>query len=344
MTIRRIGPALALLIISPLIAEFLLGDFNIRQIAFALVFVPQYGGGALLAREVTRRTNRGWPTMLLLALVFALITEGFTNQTLFNPNYAGQHLLAYGFIPALGTSLHFTTYLLTLHVVWSLGSSIAIAEGLAGARWREPWLRLPGLLVCSFLFLIGCAMTTSFTLRTFHFVASVGQFAAVGVCILLATAVAFLGFRSSDDPSATSTSRLPSAGVVLVASLLLCSAFQFWFGYAPRHGVNAAFALLSLIGIVACSLALFGKWSRRAGWGPTSVLAASMGAVLTYGWLSLRRFIVSGGTSLGVPTTPIDVVGQVCLLFLMLGLGYIGWRRLPAARSSGREHFANETT
>ena len=106
-TLHRIAPALALLIIAPLIAEFLLGDFNIRQIGFVVVFIPVYGAGALLVREITRRAGRGWPTLLLLALAYALILEGFTNQTLFNPNYAGQRLLDYGFIPALGTSFNF---------------------------------------------------------------------------------------------------------------------------------------------------------------------------------------------------------------------------------------------
>ena len=45
--LRRVAPALALLIIAPLIAEFLLGDFNIRQIGFVVVFIPIYGAGAL---------------------------------------------------------------------------------------------------------------------------------------------------------------------------------------------------------------------------------------------------------------------------------------------------------
>jgi hypothetical protein len=37
-------------------------------VLFALA--PLTAGGALLIREVARRTNRGWPTMLLLALAF----------------------------------------------------------------------------------------------------------------------------------------------------------------------------------------------------------------------------------------------------------------------------------
>ena len=104
-TLRRIAPALVLLVLSPLVAEFLLGDFSIRQIGLIVVLLPQYGGGALLVRETTRRAGISWPSIILLALAYALIEEGFTTQSLFNPNYAGLRLLDYGFIPALGTSL-----------------------------------------------------------------------------------------------------------------------------------------------------------------------------------------------------------------------------------------------
>ena len=104
-TLRRIAPALVLLVLSPLVAEFLLGDFSIRQIGLIVVLLPQYGGGALLVRETTRRAGKGWPSMILLALAYALIEEGFTTQSLFNPTTQGSRLLDYGFIPALGTSL-----------------------------------------------------------------------------------------------------------------------------------------------------------------------------------------------------------------------------------------------
>ena len=178
--VRRIAPALALLVLAPLIAEFLLGDFSVRQIGFVAVFLPPYGGGALLVREIARRARRGWPTILLLALAYALIEEGFTTQTLFNPNYAGQRLLDYGFVPALGTSFDWAVFVLTLHVVWSVGASVAIAEGLAGRRWAEPWLGRLGLALTTGLFLAGCVFTVVITAKMFPFVALPRQFAAVG--------------------------------------------------------------------------------------------------------------------------------------------------------------------
>lgn len=338
-TLRRVAPALALLIIAPLIAEFLLGDFNIRQIGFVAVFSPIYGAGALLIRELTRRARRGWPTMLLLSLAYALILEGFTNQTLFNPNYAGQRLLDYGFIPALGTSFVFAVYVLTLHVVWSVGSSVALAEGLAGARWRDPWLRLPGWIATTVLVVLGCAATINFTLRTFHFVASRGQFVAVAILVAIAIVAAFAAFRGADHVAsgarASGTSDrdvgpnrgAPSFWVVLTASLVLSSAFQRWYAYATAHAVRAGVALAGLVALLVVAVLLFTVWGRRVGWGPKHALAASLGAIVTYGWISVRRLVVAGGTSLGVPTTPIDVVGQVALLLAMLALGGLAWRR-----------------
>ena len=292
------------------------------------MFIPQYGGGALLVREITRRTRRGWPTMLLLALAYALIEEGLTNQTLFNPNYAGQRLLDYGFIPALGTSFNFTLYLLTLHVVWSVGSSVALVEALAGSRWREPWLHLPGLLATTALFVLGCIATTVFTLRTFPFVASVGQFASVAILLAVVITLAFARFGPNTGGSTNRPRPAPSAWLVLIAALALCSAFQLWFAYAPRHGLQANLGLAGLLCLVTAAIALFVAWARRVGWGPVHALAASTGAILTYGWISLRRLVVLGGTALGVPTTPIDVVGQAMLLLVMLGLSYLAWWRL----------------
>ena len=59
---RRLAPAVLLTLLAPIVAEFLLGDFSIRKIGIALALLPLYGGGALLIREIARRTGRGWPT------------------------------------------------------------------------------------------------------------------------------------------------------------------------------------------------------------------------------------------------------------------------------------------
>jgi hypothetical protein len=131
---RRIAPAVLLTVLSPIVAEFLLGDFSIRSLPVVLALLPLYGCGALLIREVARRTGRGWPTIVLLATAYSLLEEGFLTQSLFNPNYVGQRLLDYGYMPALGTSLNWSVFVLSIHVVWSIATPILIVEGVASDR------------------------------------------------------------------------------------------------------------------------------------------------------------------------------------------------------------------
>ena len=83
---RSILAAVTLFFVAPLVAEFLLGDFPATWLPLIIVLAPMYGGGAILIREFTRRTGRGWPTILLLGVAYAIIEEAFTTQTLFNPD------------------------------------------------------------------------------------------------------------------------------------------------------------------------------------------------------------------------------------------------------------------
>src|SRR5262249_3412316 len=142
---RRVAPAIALYFLSPLVAEFLLGDFPVTLLPLVLLLGPMYGGGALLIRETVRRTGRGWPSMVLLALAYGIVEEAVTTESLFDPDYAHAHLLDRGFVPALGIAVPWTIFVLTLHMVWSISTPIALAEGLVPSRRTTPWLRTPGL-------------------------------------------------------------------------------------------------------------------------------------------------------------------------------------------------------
>src|SRR5690348_15573402 len=84
-TARRVAPALGLFLLAPLVGEYLLGNVAISQLIALAFLAPLYGGGALLIREVARRTGRGWPMMVLLALAYGLLEAGMLDQSLFNP-------------------------------------------------------------------------------------------------------------------------------------------------------------------------------------------------------------------------------------------------------------------
>jgi hypothetical protein len=75
---RRLWLVVGLLVLSPLIAEFLLGNQPITQVGGLVLLAPVYGWAAVLIREVTRRTSRGRPTIFLLGAAYGLF-QGATS-------------------------------------------------------------------------------------------------------------------------------------------------------------------------------------------------------------------------------------------------------------------------
>jgi hypothetical protein len=83
-----LAPVVGLLVVSPIAAEYLSGYqvFNpLVLLGYLGIFIPLYGTVAVLIREITRRTGRDWPTILLLGAAFGLIQAGPLDQSLFNP-------------------------------------------------------------------------------------------------------------------------------------------------------------------------------------------------------------------------------------------------------------------
>ncbi|SDR86962.1 hypothetical protein [Actinopolymorpha singaporensis] len=70
---RRILPAIGLFLLSPLVAEYLLGDLPLTALYALVMLAPMYGGAALLVREVCRRFGWGWPSILTLALAYSVV-------------------------------------------------------------------------------------------------------------------------------------------------------------------------------------------------------------------------------------------------------------------------------
>jgi hypothetical protein len=144
--VRRIGLAVALFLVAPLVAEFLLGNLSITVPPALLVLAPMYGGGALLARESVRRAGRGWPSLLLLGLAYGVAEEGLTTQSLFNPDYLRQqmHLLDPAHVAFLGMGAWWTVAVAT-YVALDAAVVLAVVAWSRRAGWgRRHELALAG--------------------------------------------------------------------------------------------------------------------------------------------------------------------------------------------------------
>jgi hypothetical protein len=313
--IRRIAPAIALYFLAPLISEFLLGDFPITKLGIILILAPMYGGGALLIREIARRTGGGWPMIILLALAYGIFEEAFTTQTLFNPNYLGLnlHLLDHAFIPALGIGAWWTVFVLTLHTIWSISVSIGLAEALVPERATEPWLRIPGLIIVSTLLVAVAVMMTKYSVKQDHnhFIATKAQFIWSAVLCACVAIAAFLLPKSGPRREAS----VPSPWAVVAAALLLTSLFII----TPRTwgwGAVACYFVLDVTAIV-----LFAAWSRRVGWNSLHRLGLAGGASLTYAWHAFLQQPVTGGSP------RLNLISHVVFGFGLLVLLWIAARR-----------------
>lgn len=273
---RRILLALGLALLSPLVAEFLLGDFPLTYLHFLVLLAPTYGGAAVVIREVARRKGLGWPSIVLMALAYGVFEEGIMTMSLFNPDYAGQRLLDPGYVPALGIGVPWTLFVLALHTVWSMSVPIAVMEELAGERRTTPWLGKVGLGVAAVLAVLGAASTTLFSYQNGHFLASVPQLASIVVIVVLLVAAAF---RLPGASRATGPA--PSPWLVLGAALVAGLVFELqtviedlpvWLTIAALAAAEAGIAWLAL------------TWSAREGWAGGHRMALAGGALLTYAW------------------------------------------------------------
>ena len=288
---------------SAVTAEFLLGDQYLSggspagQLAELVLYVAYYGSAAVVIRELARRSGRGWPTMLLLAFAFGVVEEGLLTQSLFNPDYLGLHKLSFGYLPALGIGLPWTIFVLTLHVVWSIATPIAVAEAVFPER--GPWLgptRVAGLaalyLVTGALLCVGSMAVTTFRPSSAQLVVSVG--------VALAAVAAAFGMRragSDDNPlPASPVSRAGLAG--LVAAFVGLSVFHLGHEVGP-----AWFACTVMVVALAALGAAVLRWRFPAG-------GLGVGAVLVYVWVGLANAAEHG---------PGAVAEQVVLVALVLG-------------------------
>ncbi len=304
-----IRAAIGLFFLAPLVAEFLLGNLPIKLLPALIILAPLYGGGALLIRETVRRSGRGWPSILLLGMAYAIFEEGFTTQSLFNPDYLSLKLglLWPAFIPTLGIGAWWTLWMLNVHAIWSIATPIALVEACVPDRAQTPWLGRKGLIVVGFVFLFGAVMSTLVGYKQDHYISSAAQFAMAALAVAL---LAGLGFVIPKRRDAVEPGWVPSGWVVGAVALAFGTAALF---VPMAWGWGAVAALLGLNAAILC-LILY--WSRIRGWGLEHQLGLAAGAALAYGWHAFLQHPAVGATTPSVRVgNAIFLLGAVTLIW-----------------------------
>jgi hypothetical protein len=282
----------------------------IKLLPALIVLAPMYGGGALLIREAVRRTGRGWSSILLLGMAYAIFEEAFTTQSLFNPNYLKLNLglLTPAYIPSLGIGAWWTLWMFMVHGIWSISTPITLIEACVPDRSRTPWLGNKGLMVVTIVFLFGACANTAIGYKQDRYMASLAQFVGAAVVVV---ALVSLAFMIHPHPSYALKGSAPPVWIVGAVALALASITLF----VPMHWGWGAVATLLAIDLVMLLLVI--TWSRKDGWELKHQLALAGGAALAYGWHAFLQHPAVGNAGVSVRVgNAIFLAGAIALIWL----------------------------
>jgi hypothetical protein len=284
---RRIGPAFALLLLSPIIAEVLYGATRLSVIFVLIPEIMTWGCAALLIREYVRRWRKGWPSMLLMGLALAVAEECIIQQTSIAPLVGlAQH--AYGRV--WGVNWIYFLWALGYESVWVVLVPVALTELLYTERRGQCWLRTRGLVIGSIVFVVGAFMawygwTQRARVKVFHMLPYTPPplyLLAAAALILLLILAAYLLPSAQPREDRAQTRSAPSPSMV---EFIICALGFPWtafvlLGFGSLPAIPFVPVLAAGIAWAAITFFLVRRWTSSANWGETHRFALAFGGVL----------------------------------------------------------------
>jgi hypothetical protein len=233
---------------SPICAEYLQAYLSFTGDAVSLLvgllfFAPLYGGAALLIREAAVRSGRGWVPILLMAGAFGILMPGVIDLAMCGEQRSDipywNDLRLPTLIPALGLSAYAMSTWVFGHVVMSIGTPLALLDGLAPSLRGKPLLRWWGILLLTLLFTAIAWFVHQDGRTTYGYVPSTAQVISVTGVAAVLVLIAFSPFARPVAPRPrkwTPGWKLSFAGGLL--GLLACDlAPPTWAGFATLWAV-----------------------------------------------------------------------------------------------------------
>lgn len=151
---NHILPFFTLLLLSPVLGELLSGSAppaEFFQPAGLIILIALYGCGAAFIREVIRRWDKGWVSVLLLGMAYGIFEEGIVTRSFFDARWMDLGLLAtYG--RWLGVNWVRSAGLTVFHAVVSISIPIILVEMIYPKHKEALWLEKAGFVIIAAIF------------------------------------------------------------------------------------------------------------------------------------------------------------------------------------------------
>jgi len=275
-----------LLLLSPFIGEVLSGATRLSFLFAYLSEIMVWGCGALLIREVVRRWQGTWTTMLPLAMALSVAEEFVIQQTSLAPMPWLGSTPAYGRI--WGVNWIYLLFMLAFESVCITLVPVQIVELIYPEHRTEPWLRTRGIAITSVVFAAGSFVAWFLwvkiaRMQVFH----MPDYKPPMITMMLGTlAIGILAaisyrLRGPAKVGAAPYHRAPSPWLVLPVTLLL--GFPWYIlmvllfaPLRPALWIPIAAALVWAV----ITILLLRYWAAASGWGELHEWALSFGVLL----------------------------------------------------------------
>ena len=310
---RRIGPALTLMFLAPLVSEVLPGATRVSALFVFPIEVCIWGGGALLIREAARRFGLGWLHMLFLALALALIEECIVQQTSLAPMVL-QIFQGEPYARAFGVNYVYFLWARGYEATFVVFVPIMLTELIFRSRRDEPWLRLAGVITVSIIFIAACipawylwtqvARTTVFHVPVYN---PPGEALSIAMFVIVLFLMFAIGpsrhrFFAVRRPAAPPPTWVLVVGGFVAAALWYCLvllAFGIRPAFPPMIAVTAGLALAAFV------IYLLPRLAAHPAWGETQRMAIVFGTIFGAMVVSFAGFIYGAA--------PLDLYGKIML-------------------------------
>jgi len=283
-TKQSIAPALALLLLSPIVGELLSGSSPpfefLNPLAF-LFMAGLYGSGALIIRELAFRWKKGWVSILIMGAAYGVIEEGLEVKSFFDPAWVDIGALgSYG--RYLGVNWVWSVQLTIYHMVFSIAIPILLVTLLYQSEKDRAWVTDRALKI------LGAVLLLDVIVGFIWLTPYRPSWLLYWLAMMIVLALFVVAYLVPKQPFPPNQSNCPRPRRFFLLGLGFASALFLIAWTSPGWGVPAMVPLSLLL--LSCALGFHAllKWSGNgSAWGKKHQLALASGAL---GFLIMLAF------------------------------------------------------
>ncbi len=315
--LRNRKAAWTLALLTPIIAELTFGSTPLHLAYLLILWLPIYGAGVLLIRELVMRTGRGWPSIIVLGLAYELAEDGLGLQAL-----TSTHLYhTADWAPQiLGFNIAYWVLNIIYHIIFSVVIPIFITNLLFPAFKDRPYLKKGGLVWVTLFALIGVGLLR-ITVPPSQDPGYDQPLALVIGYIIAIIAVGVIALRILPRKKQTTLIEQPvpsSRSLVLFGTVGMMLVFGLMYPFAGAHQplfTQGAWAYIPIsAGVVIALLAYkyINKWTQAVSWNSQRALALASGALV-------------GHTLFGLVAAHLELVDRIGLGVMLVVMVWLLW-------------------